>query len=139
MDPSELPLWQAIDAIRCRDPEYAREAYVFVVAALGATVQSLPDERKRDDQRRHLTGGELLEGVVRLARQEFGWMAPTVFEEWGVRAGEDVGHIVFRLVDVGQLSKRPEDTLDDFRGGPDLIRALASPSAAASASQAGDG
>jgi uncharacterized repeat protein (TIGR04138 family) len=139
MDPSELPLWLAIDGIRERDPRYAREAYVFVVAALGATVQGLPAERLDDPLQRHLSGGELMEGIVRLARSEFGTLAPTVFEEWGVRTGEDVGHIVFDLVEGGQLSARPEDTLDDFRRGPELLRALALPSRTASASQAGDG
>jgi hypothetical protein len=32
--------------------------------------------------------------------------------------GEDIGRMVFQLVDAGQLSARPEDTLEDFRGGP---------------------
>jgi uncharacterized repeat protein (TIGR04138 family) len=57
----------------------------------------------------------LLRGLVRLARQEFGVLGPTVFREWGVLTGEDVGRIVFRLVDCGELSARPEDTLEDFR------------------------
>jgi uncharacterized repeat protein (TIGR04138 family) len=48
-----------------------------------------------------------------------------VFREWGVASGEDVGRIVFQLVECGQLSARPEDTLEDFRGGPDLLAQLA--------------
>jgi uncharacterized repeat protein (TIGR04138 family) len=46
-----------------------------------------------------------------------------VFREWGVVAGEDVGAMVFQLVGSGQLSARPEDTLDDFRSF-DLMEAL---------------
>jgi len=113
---SELLFWDTVDAIRETEPRYRREAYGFVVAALGATVQALPPERLADPALRHLTGGELLRGLVRLARQEFGVLGPTVFREWGVLTGEDVGRIVFRLVERGELSARPEDTLDDFRG-----------------------
>ena len=139
MDPSAVSLLEVIDGIRERDPRYAREAYRFVVAALGVTVQGLPAERLNDPMRRHLSGGELLEGVVGLAREEFGALAPTVFEEWGVCSGEDVGNIVFQLVEHGQLSAREEDTLDDFRRGPELLRALGGTSRTTSASQAGDG
>jgi uncharacterized repeat protein (TIGR04138 family) len=112
---SELLFWDAVDGIRETESRYRREAYGFVVAALGSTVQALPPERLADPALRHLTGGELLRGLVRLARQEFGVLGPTVFREWGVLTGEDVGRIVFRLVECGELSARPEDTLADFR------------------------
>jgi len=118
-------LWETVDALREVDGRYGREAYFFVMAALGATVRTLPPERLRDPERRHLSGGELLRGVVTLARQEFGSLAATVFREWGLLGGEDIGRIVFQLVESGQLSARPEDALEDFRGGPDLLAELA--------------
>ncbi|MBI1795939.1 MAG: hypothetical protein HY076_05210 [Candidatus Eisenbacteria bacterium] len=124
MSPTDLPFWDAVDRIREKDPRYRREAYGFVMAALGTTVQSLPPERLADPERRHLSGAELLAGVIALARREFGLMATTVFREWGVTASADVGAIVFRLVEVGQLSARPEDRPEDFAGGPDLVHAL---------------
>jgi len=131
MSPPEPNFWDVVDALRERDSRYRREAYGFVVGALGMTVQSLPEDRRADPVRRHLSGRELLAGIIRLARREFGALAPTVFREWGVRDGEDVGRIVFQLVEAGQLSARPEDTLEDFRGGPDLSRALGEPNAPA--------
>ena len=123
MSSNDLLFWDAVDRIREAEPRYRREAYGFVVAALGVTVQDLPPERLADPVRRHLSGQELLHGLVRLARQEFGPLAPTVFHEWGVHASEDVGRIVFRLVESSELSARPEDSLDDFRGF-DLFRGL---------------
>ncbi len=120
----ETTFWDTVDALRETRPRYAREAYGFVVQALGVTVQSLPPERLADERRRHLSGGELLGGIVDLARREFGALAPMVFREWGVRTSEDVGEIVFELVRAGQLSARPEDTMDDFRDGPDLAAEL---------------
>lgn len=116
----ETTFWDTVDALRESRRRYAREAYGFVVAALGETVRAMPEERAADPSRRHLSGGELLVGVAALARREFGPLAPTVFREWGVHASEDVGEIVFELVRAGQLSARPEDTMDDFRAGFDL-------------------
>jgi uncharacterized repeat protein (TIGR04138 family) len=131
MSQSDRDFWDVVDALRERNPRYRREAYAFVVGALGVTVQSLPADRRADPARRHLSGRELLRGVIRLARREFGSLAPIVFQEWGVRRGEDVGAIVFELVEAGQLSARPEDTIEDFREWPDLTRALADPGATA--------
>jgi uncharacterized repeat protein (TIGR04138 family) len=124
---SEWSFWDAVDRIRDRDPRFRREAYGFVVAALGDVVETLPEERRQDPVRRHLTGEELVRGVIALARREFGPLAPTVFGEWGVTRGEDIGEIVFQLVGEEQLSARPEDTIEAFRDGPDLLQALAAP------------
>jgi len=130
MSANELTLIDAIDDIRERDGRYDRNAYVFVVAALGVAVDGLPAVRRNDPARRHLSGRELLAAVVLLGRREFGPLAPTVFREWGVASNEDVGRIVFQLVRCGQLSARPEDSPEDFHGGPDLLASLA-PRAAA--------
>lgn len=124
MSPTDLPFWDAVDRIRLADPRFRREAYGFVMAALGTTVQALPPDRLGDPERRHLSGQELLLGAVSLARREFGLMAPTVFREWGISAAADLGTIVFQLVEAGQLSAREEDRPEDFAQGPDLLRAL---------------
>ena len=124
MGTAEVGFWEAVDEIRGRDGRFRREAYGFVMAALGATVQALPPERRRDAATRHLSGQELLQGVIRLARQEFGRFAPVVFGEWGIATGEDVGRIVFQLVEARQLSARREDSIEDFRSGGELFAAL---------------
>lgn len=125
MSHGEGTFWDAVDRVRESDPEYRREAYGFVMAALGATIQSLPPERQQDTLRRHLDGAELVRGIVALARLEFGVMAVTVFREWGVTSSADIGRMVFQLVECGQLSARVEDSMEDFLGGPDLHEALA--------------
>jgi uncharacterized repeat protein (TIGR04138 family) len=124
MSPTDLPFWDAVDRIRAADARYRREAYGFVMAALGWTVQSLPRERLADPERRHLSASELMLGTVALARREFGVLAPTVFREWGLVGAADLGTLVFQLVGAGQLSARPEDRIEDFAVGPDLLRAL---------------
>ncbi len=124
MSSSDQPFWDAVDALRERDGRYQREAYGFVVGALGVAVRALPAERRSDPVRRHLTGGELLTAIIRIARDEFGTLAATVFREWGITSGEDVGRIVFQLVESKQLSARREDSIDAFLRGGELFAAL---------------
>jgi uncharacterized repeat protein (TIGR04138 family) len=124
---AEPDFWTEVDAIRDRDASYRREAYGFVVAALGAAVQAQPETRRADPDLRHLSGREVVEWFATLARREFGDLSDLVLTEWGVERGEDVGRIVFQLVECGQLSARPEDTMEPFRIEPDPIRALLGP------------
>jgi uncharacterized repeat protein (TIGR04138 family) len=118
-------LWDAIERIRSHDPRFRPEAYGFIMMALGVAVEGLPETRRDDPDRRHLSGSELLDSIVALARQEFGALAPTVFQEWGLKSGGDVGDLVFQLVETGQLKARPEDRRDDFLSGAPLMRRLA--------------
>ncbi len=120
----ERPFWVVVDELREHDPRYAREAYGFLMAALARTVDRLPPARRADPERRHLSGPELVAGMLELAREEFGPIAAAVFEEWGLARSEDVGAMVFQLVEAGQLSARPEDRREDFAGGGSLPAAL---------------
>jgi uncharacterized repeat protein (TIGR04138 family) len=121
MEPPILDFWERVHAICERDPRYRREAYEFVMRGLEHTVTRVVG------QRRHVSGQELLRGLVDLARAEFGDLAWTILGEWGIRSGEDFGVIVFHLVEEGLLGRQPEDSLDDFRGGIDLRAELEPP------------
>lgn len=90
-----------------KDPRYAVEAYLFVLAAL-------PVAQKLFRRKRHVSGQELLEGIKVLARDEFGLLAKTVLHSWGVRTTDDFGHIVFNLVNAGILTKTEDDRIEDF-------------------------
>jgi uncharacterized repeat protein (TIGR04138 family) len=96
-----------LDQVLAKDHRYKPEAYVFVHDALGHTWARL-------DQRRHITGKELLDGIKDLALKRYGPMALAVLNSWGVRTTDDIGAIVFNLVDAGILSKTEEDRIDDF-------------------------
>lgn len=100
---------ELLSEILRRDSRYAREAYIFVSESLGFTVQRL-------GRSGHVTGRELCEGLADYARQQFGRLARTVVESWGVRRSEDVGEIVFRMVEAGLLRKTEEDRREDFAG-----------------------
>lgn len=96
-----------LDRLREREPRFHEAAYVFVISALHAVIENLPEPR-------HISGRELAESVRDLALEKFGPMARTVLEHWGIHATSDVGDIVFLLIDTGVLIKRDEDAREDF-------------------------
>ena len=112
-----------------RDPRYAYEAYEFVFAALAHTQKllgrSVPDEPGAEPSPdHHVSGGELLDGARDLALREFGLMARTVFHLWGINRTDDVGEIIFNLVEANLMSKTPTDSREDFHNVYDLDQAL---------------
>ena len=76
---------------------------------------------------RHVTGQELLGGIREFALQQFGPMAKTLLEEWGVRCCQDFGEIVFNMIEVGWLAKTEKDSRADFSGGYDFDEAFVKP------------
>ena len=68
-------------------------------------------EPTRDDApaENHVSGRELCDGVVDLARREFGRMARIVFRLWGINQTDDFGEIVFNLIDANLMSKTDRD------------------------------
>lgn len=96
---------------------YDAAAYDFVLRALEYTLHALPAPR-------HVSGQELLVGIVAFGKHEFGPMARHVLREWGVEASRDFGAIVFDLVAQGVLAKTDEDDLADFDPGLDLEAAF---------------
>jgi uncharacterized repeat protein (TIGR04138 family) len=108
---------EILGQLRDRNPRFHGKAYLFLLSALHSVMESL-------DRPRHISGAELADGVRRLALARFGPLARTVLEHWGIRSTEDLGEIVFALVDCGILMKQDEDTLDDFRGVFDFEEAF---------------
>jgi uncharacterized repeat protein (TIGR04138 family) len=110
---------ERITQLRRRDRRYSRNGYFFVLDALDYTIESLGRDCDVDEAR-HIGGKELLVGVQELAAEQFGPMASVCFERWGIHTTEDVGEIVFNLIDSGLLSRRPSDSRLDFADGLDF-------------------
>lgn len=100
-------LESAFERIRDRDGRYHERAYLFVLAALEFAQGRLP-------ARRHLTGGELAWACKDFALEQFGLLAGDVLSYWNVRSTEDLGRIVFLLIDVGLLARQASDRIEDF-------------------------
>jgi uncharacterized repeat protein (TIGR04138 family) len=109
----DLQLDDGIRTIVRKDPRFHRNAYYFMFEALEFTLSGLTT-------RRHVTGRELLDGTRDYALEAFGYLARTVFYEWGITTTEDIGEIVFNLVNESLLMRNDEDTMADFRNGFDF-------------------
>jgi len=116
---------EAVDRILAEDPRYHREVYAFIRDALDFTVKQ--QKKSKEGVSRHVTPGQLLDGIRVFALKEFGPMVPTVFGYWNVRSCEDLGYIVFNMIRKEILGKNDSDTLDQFRDGYDFNEAFVLP------------
>ncbi len=117
--------WDKLLGVTKKDPRYSLHAYHFVFEALDYTIRKLgKDSSSPREKERHVTGKQLLEGARELALHQFGYMARTILENWGVKRCEDFGEIVFNLVETGLMGKTESDTKEDFRGGYDFKTAF---------------
>lgn len=123
MDKSEYR--STIRSIRLHDPRYREEAYWFVREGLEYTVKEL--KKVPDGTVHHVRGQELLQGIRCYALQEFGPIARTVLQKWGIVASEDFGEIVFNMVDFGLLGKTEQDDREDFKDVFDFQEAFVHP------------
>ena len=98
---------EVLDLLQERNPRFHPRAYVFVLQALHSVIQAL-------DEPRHITGRELTEGVRELAIGSYGPLARTVLQHWGIHETEDVGRVVFAMVEQGVLVKEDADRPEDF-------------------------
>jgi uncharacterized repeat protein (TIGR04138 family) len=109
--------WETVERIRAVDGRYARDAYPFVMDSLDFTMKQM-------GVRRHVSAAELVRGLCDNAKQRFGLFAFTVLAKWGLEKSDDVGEVVFQLIDAGVLSKREGDARADFNGVVDFREAL---------------
>lgn len=116
---------EELEKILARDSRYHREAYLFVREALDHTQNMLG--RPPKDEIRHVTGQQLLEGARDYALQQYGPMALTLLNEWGLRQCEDIGEIVFNMIEASLLAKTDKDSREDFKGAYDFVAAFQKP------------
>ncbi len=106
---------EVVGLICKEDPRYDRKAYDFIRLGLDHTVKEL---RKKDGAKagksRHVSGPELLEGLRAYALDQYGPLAKTVLNSWGVRRCTDFGEIVFNLIEYNVFSKTENDRREDF-------------------------
>ena len=110
---SQLSFDAAVKKIRLTETRFSLAAYEFVRRSLDHALQRLG----RADQKKpaHVRGEELLESFRALALKDFGPMAKTVLNDWGISTCTEVGEVVFQLVQHGILGKSETDKIDDFQ------------------------
>lgn len=121
------PFAATVDAIVARDPRFERDAYFFVRDALEYTTRQQKKKTTVPPLKSHVSARQLLEGVRQYALSQYGPMVPTVLEHWRVRSCEDIGTIVFNLIDASEFGKSDQDSIEDFRCGFDFHEAFVQP------------
>ena len=101
--------YKKTEEISGKDARYKPDAYEFIMQALIFTQKKLKKQG-------HLSGQELAQGARDLALQQYGPMAKAVLGHWGIKSTEDLGEIVFNMVENGLLGKTDEDSREDFKG-----------------------
>ena len=102
-----------VEKIYQQDSRYKPESYEFVMQALFFTQKQL-------NRKGHVSAQELLDGIKEFALEQFGPMSHTVLEHWGIKSTDDLGNIVFNMVQNGLLRKTEDDNLEDFKEVYDL-------------------
>jgi uncharacterized repeat protein (TIGR04138 family) len=114
-----------------QDRRYKAEAYQFVWEALNFAQEELklgrthasepasPAEEpvapaKPAKPETHVTGQELCQAIRQYALRQYGLMAKTVLNSWGVFRTSDFGEIVFNLIRIGHMRKTKDDRREDF-------------------------
>src|SRR5437868_380119 len=116
---------EAVEVIWSKDKRYQRDAYFFIREALDHTQKIVSKNNK--NQVRHVSGHELLDGIKEFGLNQYGPMAQTILEEWGVRSCEDFGELVFNMVEHSILAKTEQDRREDFKSGYDFYDAFRKP------------
>ncbi|HOK41044.1 MAG TPA: hypothetical protein PLD27_08410 [bacterium] len=105
---NEMDIKIIINNICENDKRYKAGAYLFILSALEYYINFKIKER------RHISGKELSFAVYELALKEFGILAKEVLNNWGIYKTEDIGNIVYILINEKVLSKTESDRIEDF-------------------------
>ncbi len=124
-----------VEKLLREDRRYRLEAYAFVFEALNfahevlglgsekpsegeqaekKTRQKAKEQAKEREAERHLSGQQLCEAIRLYALEQYGYMAKTVLNTWGVTNTGDFGEIVFNLIRIKQMKKTKDDRREDF-------------------------
>lgn len=122
-----------------KDRRFTLETYRFVNEALeyaqelgmgkAAATENPNGAPSPDDVANHVTGQDLSRAAKDWAVLQYGLMAKTVLAKLGIRKTRDIGDAVYNMIEVGLMSKTPEDSVEDFDDvfdlGAELDRAFA--------------
>jgi uncharacterized repeat protein (TIGR04138 family) len=105
---------QVIRELTVKDTRYMEDAYYFVREGLDFTVHEKKEVPK--DQSHHVRGWELAEGIREYAIREYGPVSLRLLNHWGIQSCEDLGEIVYNMIEAKILGKTEEDAKEDFHG-----------------------
>lgn len=100
--------------VESSEKKYPSGGCKFVQEVVNYTMGKLPEAR-------HITALELLENCRQYAIEQYGFLYRNVLENWHIHSGEDIGNIVYELIEAGRLNASPKDRKADFSVEFDLF------------------
>jgi uncharacterized repeat protein (TIGR04138 family) len=124
----DIDFSEVVDLIRKEDSRYDKRAYFFVRQGLDQTVKNLKKlDSDRVQRSAHVSPRELADGLRIFALDQYGPLAKTVLDSWGIHESGDFGEIVFNLIEYKVFSKTENDRREDFAGVFDFDEAFVKP------------
>jgi len=110
------------------DNRFDPSAYRLIRKALDFAIKEKQGKAQgKQSQPKHITGQEFLHSFRSYVIDQYGPMALTVLNAWGIHRCEDVGEVIFKLVEGGILGKTDEDKREDFAEVYDFHEAFVKP------------
>ncbi len=107
-----------------QDQRYHIEAYQFVREALAYAQEIMKLATEGEPGEHHITGQQLCEAIRQYALDQYGFMAMTVLNSWGVYSTGDFGEIVYNLIRIKHMKKSASDRREDFDDVYEFARAF---------------
>jgi uncharacterized repeat protein (TIGR04138 family) len=111
----------AIVELLQQDQRYHLEAYQFIRESLAYAQKVMQMPPQNDEsieagktQDHHLTGQQLCQAIRQYALEQYGFMAKTVLNSWGLHKTSDFGEIVYNLIRIREMRKSKSDKREDF-------------------------
>jgi uncharacterized repeat protein (TIGR04138 family) len=93
---------------------FVQQSLAFAQLQRGRTQSRSPDLVEGEPVASHLTGQELCEAIRLYAQELYGLMAKVVLKSWGISNTGDFGEIVYKLIEIGEMTKSEQDQREDF-------------------------
>lgn len=122
----KIDFYDALQGVLSRHKEYHPNAYQFLYLATNPASYAVR-VNKKGRQPKHLTAAEYYAALCRLAQQEYGPLARTVFEYWGLKTTQDVANATYFLIEAGIFCKQEQESREDFLSLPPLAQELEAP------------
>jgi uncharacterized repeat protein (TIGR04138 family) len=105
------PFESSLEEVMRRDHRYDKTAYIFLRDTLHYTSKVLSKDQRSDP---HLSACELCDGFLSFALSQFGPMAKSCVNSWGVKSTQDIGNIIFNMINAGAFNASEDDRLESF-------------------------
>jgi len=102
--------------------QFVREALQYAQEVLSMPAQDTASEKTASEKtggkapktEHHLTGQQLCEAIRVYAVEQYGYLAQTVLNNWGIHTTSDFGEIVYNWIRIGEMRKSKHDRREDF-------------------------